>query len=351
MRSPILDRPKFDLKIRRDNHAYQEVLRINTVDDVELRGGIGAGYLNGVYIFLFEFKGSDGHEYRWIFDQPIPERSIDLIKAGLRFDPGYREQFRKPAAPAKEFDAVELSRLIERAFGPYSLDSNGSIEPGHHCWESRLRIVLSEPLPAEFAAFVRECKFLSLSKIRHQECITVTAPLTRASAANLQLVKMIEDFSSGALGSLEDYTVAPKSSNTWPTKPEVVSPKAAEAIGYKSDRYPTRTLEEAVMHAREAVGQQEFIRRLSFLKAGRDQYSGMKIEALEQHLGQEAVDAIKQVCQKPENQLKAMRWAMRGLTTEEAIMKVKIDLEAIPKILDRKNASRDYDRMLSDFSR
>ena len=333
----------FKSKLRREPGTRHEPFSTTTVDGVYLKGAIGTGYLNGAYVYLLEFAGG-GDEYRWVFDSPIPERSMDLIKAGIRHDPGYRDQFREPAVPAKVVDQDALVALLSRAFGEHTVESTGTIEPCPHSWESRLRIVLSEPLPASFASFVRKCPYLNISKVRRQDCITVTSALGNASSANLLFIKVIEDFASGNLGSQSDYKLETQKISTWPTKPAVISTKVKPISTNPIDE-PVVTLPEKIQLVMNARNQDEKKRQLLFLKAGRDEFTVMKQSSVEERISQGDSSSICKHFLKLDDRLKAMRWVLRGLPAEDAIMKVDLDKESTTKLLERK---KDYDRFDSD---
>lgn len=336
----------FKTKFRRDPGSRPEAFSANTVDGVHLTGAIGTGYLNGAYVCLFEFEGA-GEEYRWLFSDAIPEKHMELIKAGLRNDPAYRDQFRKPAVPAKEVDQVVLGDLLARAFGEHSIESTGSIEPGPHSWESRLRVVLADPIPATFATFVRKCSYLSLSKTLRQDCITVTPPLGNAHSANLLFIRALTDFAEGSLGSQADYKLKPEKFSTWPTKPEVISPPVtAKKKTFMVD--PSVSFSDKIQLVINTSDADQKKRHLLFLKAGRDTFSTIKQEALEEMIAPEDVSAIHQRFKAAEDQSKALRWILRGLPLEDASLKVEIDNESKTKLVERK---RDHNRYESDASR
>ena len=348
MRRPdIQPTAHFKSKFRREPGSRHEVFSTNTVDGVSLRGAMGAGYLNGAYVYLFEFEGG-GDEYRWIFNDAIPDRSMSIITAGLRHDPSYRDQFKKPAVPAKEVDADALGELLSRAFGEHSIVSSGSIEPGPHSWESRLRIVLAEAIPAPFATFARKCPYLTLSKALRQDCITVTSPLGNASQANLLLIKAIEDFANGSLGSQADYKLVANKINTWPTKPEIISSKAkpeAQVSNVSTAPVPELTLAQKIERIINTDNPKAKLRELLFLKAGRDEFSAMKLEALESRIDPDDINQIYKHFSKPDDRLKSMRWLLRGLPTLGALAKVEVDNESTKKLLERK---KDYSRFDDD---
>lgn len=324
----------FKSALRREPGTRHEKYSANTVDGVYLTGAIGSGYLNGDYVYLFEFEGA-GEEYRWVFEAPIPERSMELIQAGLRHDPSYRDQFRKPAVPAKEADSVVLGALLSRAFGEHTIESNGSIEPGPHSWASRLRIVLAERIPPAFAAFARKCPYLTLSKWRRQDCVTVTPPLGYASQANLLFIKAIEDFANGALGKQADYTLNAPKIITWPTKPEVISKEKAKG----SVALP---LPEAIESALNAPTQQDKERKLLYLKAGRDEFSKLKADAIEARITPDDAEMIKKEFHADRDRLKAMRWILRGLPVEDAIKKTNLDYDATAKLIEHKHTASKF---------
>lgn len=348
MRRPdIPPRAHFKSKFRREPGSRHEAFSTNTVDGVHLRGAMGTGYLNGAYVYLFEFEGG-GDQYRWIFKDAIPEGRMSLIQAGLRNDPSYRDQFRKPAVPAKEADHDVLGALLSRAFGEHSIESSGSIEPGPHSWESRLRIVLAEAIPAPFATFARKCPYLTLSKTLRQDCITVTPPLGNASQANLLLIKAIEDFANGSLGSQADYKLVVDKINTWPTKPEIISSKAKPKTPGAEDAStpkPELTLAQKIDLIINSNDPKFRRRELLFLKAGRDEFSNMKLEALEERIDPDDINQIYKHFPKPDDRLKTMRWVLRGLPALGAMAKVEIDNESTQKLLERK---KDYGRFDSD---
>lgn len=342
--------PKFKSTFRKAPDCKHEKLGLTTVDGVYLHGVIGDGYLNGKYVCLMEFQGA-GEDYRWIFNEMIPEQSLALILLGLRHDPSYREQFKKPARLAEEADPVALRALVSKAFGDHTIYSNGSVERGPHPWESSLRIVLEESAPVQFVAFARKCPYLEIGKIRGMDCITVNAPLGNASQANLLLIQAIEDFSRGQLGNQDDYTLIPVTINTWPTKPKIISSNSSDPIEEKpsswnrfSDVESKPTLKEKLLLVTESTDPAFKKRVLPFLKAGRDEFSRMKAAEVQESIAPSDRSKIQARIKKPENQIKAMRWHLRGLSITDAIEKIELDAEALTKLIDRKKAYETFGR-------
>ncbi|MBI6882372.1 hypothetical protein [Pseudomonas putida] len=324
----------FRAKLRREPGTKHQKYSANTVDGVYLKGAIGSGYLNGQYVYLFEFEGS-GEEYRWIFKDPIPEKSMELIQAGLRHDASYRDQFRKPAVPAKEADIAALGALLTRAFGEHTIESNGSVEPGPHSWESRLSIVLAERIPAAFATFARKCPYLTLSRSRRLDCITVTPPMGNASEANLLFIKAVEDFANGALGPISQYKLVAPSINTWPTKPLIISKGTVKET-------VALTVPDAIKSMLNAPSTKDKERQLLYLKAGRDEFSKLKAEEVESRLAPDDVVMIKKEFHSERDRLKTMRWVLRGLPITEAIQKTNIEYESAKRLLEKRSASKNF---------
>ena len=346
MRSPdIPPAPTMTSKFRKAPGTHNEAFSLTTVDGVALKGVIGSGYLNGAYVYLLEFRGG-GEEYRWIFNDEIPEKSMAVLKEGLRLEPGYRDQFRKPAVPAKEVDLVTLSALLTRAFGDHTIDTTGTIEPVAHSWESRLRIVLAEPIPAAFASFARKCPYLTLNKTRRQDCLTVTAPLGNAAPANLLLIQAIEDFASGKLGEQSKYELNVTKISTWPTKPEHAQqpepkpkapPSSSKPAIHPFNAESLLTLSDKIARVGKAQDPKEKRRLLMFLKAGRDEFSLMKLEQVEALLDPDDVSSVYKAILKPDDRLKSMRWILRGLPASDAILKTEIEIESTQRFIERHN--------------
>ena len=61
------------------------------------------------------------------------------------------------------------------------------------------------------------------------------------------------------------------------------------------------------------------------LRSGRDAFSGLRLQDLVKQVPDEAVEELGRVFGRPDDQAKACRWVLRGLSVEQSIQKVKID--------------------------
>lgn len=337
----------FKPSIRRSPEGSHESFSLKTVDGVAIKGAMTCGYINGTEGFLLEFL-TDEHEYRWVFQSEISSAAKDLILAALRHDPAYREQFRKPAVPAKEADLVALSDLISRAFGEHQIASSGTVESTAHSWEKTIKVILGERMPAEFATFARKCPFLKLGKVRRQDCITVATDLGNAYQANTMFMKVVSDFVEGKLGRQADYAFEVKRINPLPSKPTITSTKqqpTAEQVAAQP------SLNEQILQVKNSGDPQSLLRNLMFLKpGGRDEFSTMKLEDMQARIKPADLFQIEKRFKKVDERLKCMRWHLRGLPIKESIMKIEVDRETSQRFADRASASREFDRYVSrDF--
>ena len=77
------------------------------------------------------------------------------------------------------------------------------------------------------------------------------------------------------------------------------------------------------------------------LKSGRDQFSRIKLPALQEAVGPEVVAAVEVAFEAEDLHAKCYRWCLRGLDTDKAIRKVKTDAEVSENA--RQARQNDYD--------
>jgi hypothetical protein len=79
-------------------------------------------------------------------------------------------------------------------------------------------------------------------------------------------------------------------------------------------------------------------RDFAALKSGRDAFSSLKLDALKEMMGSTRSAELMAVEADDDSRLKAARWAMRGLSVEDAFHKVKVDLEVAENAHGNKHA-------------
>jgi hypothetical protein len=326
--------------IRRSPGGTSETFMINKavgVAEGSIHGAFTEGYFNSHDCVVLEFKiGND--EFRWVFDEYISNGVRDLVLSGIKHDPEYRKQFRQPAVPAKQVEQEQLTALLSAAFGEHEIVSLGDSEPTPHSWENITKVLMHEKLPADFATFARKCKFLNLSKVKGKDCIAVIAPVGSACQGNLMLLKILTDYTANQLGDQSDYALSGPRSRTMPSKPTITKaeptpeqiaarPKVADVTEQlKTPQYP-----------------EQLKKTLMFLKAGRDEFSKMKEPELKSKIDPEDRKKIEKALKRPADVLKGIRWQLRGLSTEDAIYKVQLDIEGAKRFIERAEANKEFD--------
>jgi hypothetical protein len=307
------------------------------LDRQSIYGAITDGYVNGQAAVLMEFKiGVD--EFRWVFDKFISSAAIDLILAGIKHDPAYREQFLKPAVPAKEVDSLQLATLLSKALGEHQIVSLGDGESTLHSWEKVTKVLLQERLPADFATFTRKCEFLNLSRVKGKDCIAVRTRFGDASKANRMFLTILEDYAAGKLGSQETYALAVGRTNLMPTKPTIVT-----SIRPSVDTVAEPSVTEKIAHINSRIENYKLANQLRFLKAGRDEFTAMKEPELISKIRQDDLKLIAKQFPKKSDALSCMRWHLRGLNISDAIQKVNIQLEGAKKFHERAKGMKEFD--------
>lgn len=303
-----------------------------------VKGAISYGYLNGQEVTLLEFR-ADEEEYRWVFDTYVSSTARDMILLGIKNQPGYRDQFRQPAVPAKGIDQDQLSALLSKAFGEHEIVSLGDGEKTLHSWEKNTKVVVKEKLPAEFATFARKCDFLKLSKTKTKDSIAVTAPVGSAYLGNLKLVTILQDYIAGRLGTQADYSLAVEKINLMPSKPTILSTNRT-----LEKPAVTRNLAEILEEIRQPLSPEAMRKKLRFMKAGRDEFTAMKADELKAKMEPDYLRKVEKTFWRKDDVLKCMRWHLRGLSQDDAILKVTIDNESSTMFVERANASKAFDR-------
>lgn len=326
--------------IRRSPGGTSETFTINKatwVDEGWIHGAFTEGYFNSHDCVVLEFKiGND--EFRWVFDGHISNAERDLILSGLKHDQGFREQFRKPAVPAKEVDQGQLSALLSTAFGEHEIVSLGDSEPTPHSWESITKFLVHEKLPADFATFARKCNFLNLSRVRGKDCIAVIAPVGCACQGNLMLLKVLTDYASRALGRQEDYALEGRQRIRLSKPTITASAPTPEQIAERP------TVADVVEQLKAPANEGSRRKTLMFLKAGRDEFSSMKEDDLKSKIDPTDCKKIVKSFNRKADVLKCIRWQLRGLSNEDAIYKVTLDIESTTRFVERAEAERIFER-------
>jgi hypothetical protein len=201
------------------------------------------------------------------------------------------------------------------------------------------KVVVKEKLPAEFATFARKCDFLKLSKTNTKDSIAVTAPVGSAYLGNLKLVTILQDYIAGRLGTQADYSLAVEKINLMPSKPTILSTKRT-----LEKPAVTRNLAEILEEIRQPLSPEAMRKKLRFMKAGRDEFTAMKADELKAKMEPDYLRKVEKTFWRKDDVLKCMRWHLRGLSQDEAILKVTIDNESSTMFVERANASKAFDR-------
>ncbi|WP_274644625.1 hypothetical protein [Pseudomonas serbica] len=318
-------------EFRLDQGGRRWYFEVKSVDGTSLEGEVASGQVQGRECDVLTMRSGD-EQFRWHFgnDNFITEKKLRNILKALEKDPGFRDQFRRPAEKLKMVNTAHLSSLIQKAFGDHSVTSAGTEKPTGHSWELATKVVINQKLPDDFMAFARKYEHLSLVKSRGKTALMVHFPLGLASEANAMFLKILTDYTQGCLGTPKDYKLDAKAVSTRLARPSIpedllklIMPNVEEkAESLKGPTHPA-TVKKI----------------LDGMEAGRDRFSGMRLGTLKECVGDAVIYTFEEACKaakkhhqkshfthtfKPDNYLaRCIRWHLRGLSVEHAIDKVE----------------------------
>ncbi|WP_274644667.1 hypothetical protein [Pseudomonas serbica] len=273
---------------------------------------------------VLEARGSAGQDYRWVFNSVLTDISMSMILKGLKLDPEFRKQFAKPDAIVLH-DTRVIADAVQSAFGDHEILDPGTAEPTAHSWEQNTSVVLKEKPPKPFTDFLSKFPGMKLTKAKGGFHLMVTSAMGHASEANQVFLTVLSDFANGVLLAPKAYKYDRKTINTKPTRPSLPQAQKSQV---KID------LEQSIekINASEKEAATLLIEKL---KAGRDEFTTMKADALKDKIEPEELNRIltkfhvgtqfetkKRVSQASQ----CMRWRLRGLSLDQAMLKV--DFEA-----------------------
>lgn len=304
---------------------------VETLAGLKLTGHLLSGEIQGHDAHLLTMT-SGSENFRWQFglEVSLTEPNIRKILRGLEQDPEFLNQFRRPADTFELIEPTQLSALIQAALGDHTLVCTGTSKRTAHSWELATKFVLDNPLPDDFKEFARKHPQLKTSRSKGKTALTVGFPRGNASEANAMLIRILSDYRDKKLETPGAYKIQVQKTDTKLVAPAVkVEPvrKAPPSLDSVVEK-----LKQPWLHA------QDVKKALDSLKAGRDQFSNLKLDALKgavteaayQHLERasreadrrSASEGVKQ-CIKPDEFLKrSLRWHLRGLSVEHAVMRV-----------------------------
>lgn len=312
-------------KLHKPKRKYDEPFHLTTAEGELIVGKFtDPDSPDQPYGHVLEASGAGDMDYRWVFNRVLDQVTRSIILKGLKIDPEFRKQFMKPD-DLVFLDMNVIAEAVQAAFGDHRILEPGTAEPATHSWEQETSVVLTEKPPKPFMDFLKKCPLMKVTKAKGGFHLRVTAAHGHASEANKVFLTVLSDFTKGALLDPKAYKYARKEISTMPTKPtlaQVTKPK------------PNTDLEEsiALINASHKDTATDLIGKL---KVGRDEFTAMRGEALKAKMAPEELHRIHgkfRVGTKYETKRgvsqasQCMRWRLRGLSLEQAILKV--DLEA-----------------------
>jgi len=305
---------------------------VETLAGLKLTGHLLSGEIQGHDAQLLTMT-SGSEEFRWQFglEVSLTEPNIRKILRGLEQDPEFLNQFRRPADTFELIEPTQLSALIQAALGDHTLVCAGTSKRTAHSWELATKFVLDNPLPDDFKDFAKKHPQLKTSRSKGKTALTVGFPRGNASEANAMLIGILSDYRDNKLEAPGAYKIQIQKTDTKLVAPTVKAepvkntPPSLDSVVEKLEKQPW-------LHANDVK------KALDSLRVGRDQFSSLKLDDLKgsvsemayQHLERasreaerrSASEGVRQ-CIKPDEFLKrCLRWHLRGLSVEHAVMKV-----------------------------
>lgn len=314
-------------KLHKRKRQYDETFHLTTTEGELIVGKFtDPDSPDQPYGHVLEASGAGDQDYRWVFNRVLNELTRSIILKGLKTDPEFRKQFAKPDNLVF-IDSKVVAEAVKAAFGDHQILDPGTAEPAAHSWEQETSVVLKEKPPKPFTDFLKKCPLMKLTKAKGGFHLRVTAANGHASEANSLFLTVLSDFAKGLPLDPKAYKYARKEISTMPTKPtlpQASKPKANTA------------LEEsiALINASHKDTATDLIGKL---KVGRDEFTAMRADALKAKMDPEDLHRIlgkfrvgtqyeTKRCVSQASQ--CMRWRLRGLSLEQAVLKVELEAKS-----------------------
>jgi hypothetical protein len=318
-------------EFRLDRGGRRWHFEVKCLDGTTFEGEMASGQVQGRECDVLTMRSGD-EEFRWHFgyDNYITENKLKTILKSLVKDPGFREQFRRPSGKIQMVKTVQLSALVQQAFGDHTVACAGTATPIAHSWELATKVVIEQKMPEDFKVFARKYQHLKLVKSKGKTALMLDFPLGHASEANAMFLKILADYNQGTLAAAKDYKLECKAVSTRLARPNLPEVEIKQI---------TTNVEDQVESLKEAKDPRDAKKVLEALKSGRDRFSAMRLESLKESVGDSVLYTFEDACKaakkhhienrfthkfNPEHYVaRCIRWHLRGLPVEHAVVKVE----------------------------
>lgn len=325
---------------------------VTCLDGTSFQGEMASGEVQGRECDVLTMRSGD-EKFRWHFgyDNYITENKLKNILKALVKDPGFRDQFRRPAGQIEMVNTDHLSSMVQQAFGDHSVACAGTATPIAHSWELATKVVLNQKLPEDFKAFARKYQHLRQVKSKGKTALMLDFPLGHASEANAMFLKILADYTQGILGAPKDYKLDCKSVSTRLARPNLRDEEIKRI---------TTNVAEQVESLKEPAHPRDVKKTLDTLKSGRDRFSSMRLGSLKESVGDSVIYAFEEACDAakkhhgenhfvhkfiPDHYVaRCIRWHLRGLPVEHAIQKVEMENRAAENSIAFHRSGSVYER-------
>ncbi|WP_338923684.1 hypothetical protein V0M98_36365 (plasmid) [Pseudomonas silesiensis] len=326
---------------------------VTCLDGTTFQGEMAYGEVQGRECDVLTMRSGD-EKFRWHFgyDNSINENKLKSILKSLVKDPGFRDQFRRPAGQIEMVNAAHLSALVQQAFGDHTVVCAGTATPIAHSWELATKVVLDQKLPEDFRNFAKKYQHLRQVKSKGKTALLLEFPMGHASEANAMFLKILADYNEGTLGAPKDYKLDCKSVSTRLARPNMPEDEIKRI---------TTNVAEKVESLKETAHPRDVRKTLDELKSGRDRFSSMRLASLKECVGDSVVYAFEEACEAAkkhhrENRFdhkfmpdhyvaRCIRWHLRGLPVEHAVEKVELENRAAENSIALQRSGSVYERM------
>lgn len=329
-------------KLHSQNREYDEPFHLTTTEGEMIVGKFtDPESPNQPFGHVLVARGDGGLDYRWVFNKALDKVTRGIILKGLKNDPDFRGQFVKPVDLVK-IESKTIEEAVQAAFGEHIILEPGSASPTVHSWEQATSVVLTEKPPKLFMDFLNKSSLMKLTKAKGGFHLRVTAAHGHACEANKIFLTVLSDFVKGELLAPKAYKYEIKIINTMPNKPVLPQSKKPKAQIDVTDSI--RMINSA--HGEAAT------KLIAMLKVGRDEFTAMRGDTLKGMQDPEDLKLIlkkywigtKYESKKSVSQAsQCMRWRLRGLSLEQSMQKVELDVKSNEFFAERSTSLKSFD--------
>lgn len=255
----------------------------------------------------------------WIFNDSYLERFF----FALENDENFARQFEiKTAILDKSVDEItirgakvaidrEIAKAIkslnERGFVTINSCRGNFFEEENH---SICAYLAASSLPESLVQVAREAGFVATQT-------GIWAHFTKGAQmhANKNFCRMLNDWANNALAKPQEYVPIIDPDYRRKIRDKFCIP---ENVKHQFSRYKIKQFQKIKNHK---------FKNFASLRSGRDGFTKMKLDQLVSHVDNDKVMKIEQNIPTNAARASALRWVLRGLSTEQAIQKAKVDEE------------------------